>query len=163
MSTGEAAVSATEVKLEGVVNPETENPSLPASYRFEYATEAEYKADCGNTPEVEWEATCGRFTNVVPASAVSVGTGRTGVPVSTPLPLSGLEKGKPYRYRIVGYNANADGSNGRVEGETKSFFTPGPPVIEEQWVSEVGSGSATLNAKIAPGNLATSYRVGWFQ
>ena len=46
-----------------------------------------------------------------------------------------------------------------MEGETKSFFTPGPPVIEEQWVSEVGSGSAVLNAKIAPGNLATSYRV----
>jgi hypothetical protein len=59
----------------------------------------------------------------------------------------------------VGYNANADGSNGRVEGETKSFFTPGPPVIEEQWVSEVGSDSAVLNAKIAPGNLATKYRL----
>jgi hypothetical protein len=87
VSTGEASVSATEVKLSGVVNPETENLSLPASYRFEYATEAEYLAGCKESgsvlrPEVEWEASCARFTHSVPASAVSVGTGTTGVPAS---------------------------------------------------------------------------------
>jgi hypothetical protein len=162
VSTGEASVSATEVKLSGEVNPES--GSLPASYEFEYATEAEYDENCNFTPteklpEVLWEGLCASFTHSVPASAVSVGTGTTGVPASAPLPLSALAQGTPYRYRIVGYNANADGSNGRVEGETKSFFTPGPPVIEEQWVTEVGSGSATLNARIAPGNLATKYRL----
>ena len=98
VSTGEATVSATEVTLSGVVNPES--GSLPASYRFEYATEAEYLAGCKESgsvlrPEVEWEASCGRFTNVVSASAVSVGTGTTGVPASATLPLSGLEKGTP--------------------------------------------------------------------
>ena len=155
VSTGEASVSATEVTLSGVVNPES--GSLPASYQFEYATEAEYDAGCENHQEVLWEGLCGRFTHVVPALAVSVGTGTTGAPVSAPL--SGLPESTPYRYRIVGYNANADGSNGRVEGETKSFFTPGPPAISEEQVSAVGRSGATLTAKIDPDNLPTRYRV----
>ena len=58
-----------------------------------------------------------------------------------------------------GYNANADGSNGQVEGETKSFFTPGPPAISEERVSAVGRNGATLSAKIDPDNLPTRYRV----
>ena len=154
VSTGEVSgVSQTGVTLAGVVNPES--TSLPASYVFEYASEAEYAEECGGRPEVLWEGLCGRFTHVVPVSPVSVGTGTAGVPVGAPV--TGLSPDTSYRYRLVGFNANADGSNGRVEGETLPFITPGPPVVGSEQAVVKGPGEATLKATVTPEGADTHY------
>ena len=154
VSTGEVSgLSQTGVRLEGVVDPES--ASLPASYQFEYASEAEYSAACEKEPEVLWEGLCGRFTHVVPASAVSVGTGSTGVSVSAVV--GGLSADTAYRYRVVGYNANVDGVNGRVEGETGSFITPGPPVVGGEQAVVESAGEAELRATVTPEGSQTGY------
>jgi len=154
VSTGEVSgLSQTGATLEGVVNPES--GSLAASYEFEYATEAEYSSGCGGEPEVLWEELCGRFTHVEPVSAVGVGTGVSGVAVS--VAVAGLSADTGYRYRIVGFNANADGVNGRVEGETGSFITPGPPVVGGEQAVVQGAGEAVLHATVSPEGSDTHY------
>ena len=154
VTTGEvSAVSQNGVTLTGVVNPES--ASLPASYVFEYATAAEYGGGCRKEPEVLWEGLCGRFTHVVPASPVSVGTGTVGVPVSAPV--TGLSPDTSYRYRLVGYNTNADGVNGQVEGETGSFITPGPPAVGAEQALVKGPGEASLKATVTPEGADTHF------
>ena len=88
-------------------------------------------------------------------SAVGVGTGSTDVPVSAVV--GGLEPDTGYRYRIVGLNANADGVNGRVEGETGSFITPGPPVVGGEQAVVESAGEAQLHAMVTPDGSQTSY------
>ena len=154
VSTGEVSgLSQTGARLEGVVDPES--GSLPASYQFQYATEAEYAAGCEEKPDVLWEGLCASFTKAEPASAVNVGTGSAGVPVSAVV--AGLKPDTGYRYRIVGYNANADGVNGRVEGETGSFITPGPPVVGGEQAVVESAGEAELRAMVTPDGSQTSY------
>ena len=154
VSTGEVSgLSQTGATLEGVVDPES--GLLPASYQFQYASEAEYSEQCGREPEVLWEGLCGSFMKAEPMSAVSVGTGSTGKPVSAVV--GALKPDTGYRYRIVGFNANADGVNGRVEGETGSFITPGPPVVGGEQAVVESPGEAQLHAVVTPEGADTSY------
>jgi hypothetical protein len=142
--------------LSGVVNPES--GSLPASYQFEYATEEEYSAPCkiyAIPAEAEWESSCGRFTHKFPASPVVVGTGTSAESVS--LDVTGLLPSTRYRWRIVGLNENANGTNGEVEGATGSFYTAGAPKITEEHASSVGFTSMKFDADVDPGGLETTY------
>jgi phosphodiesterase/alkaline phosphatase D-like protein len=107
------------------------NPKLaPTSYRFQYGPSTAYGTQ---TPPSE-----------------SIGEDEVDHPVSESI--SGLRPATVYHYRIVAVNIT-----GPTTGPDQTFTTPGPPVINSTSVSNVGQDSATLNAGIKPGFIATSY------
>lgn len=67
--------------------------------------------------------------------------------------LSGLAANTTYHYRLVGLN-----SFGTTVGEGRTFTTSGPPRIVTEATSALTHEEATLNARINPDELATSYR-----
>jgi phosphodiesterase/alkaline phosphatase D-like protein/sugar lactone lactonase YvrE len=67
--------------------------------------------------------------------------------------LSGLAPNTSYHYRLVGSN-----SYGTTLGQDQSFTTSGPPLITRQPPSAVSHEAASLNAKVDPGELETTYR-----
>jgi sugar lactone lactonase YvrE len=84
-------------------------------------------------------------------SPAEIGSGASPVPVSAAL--TGLEPRTEYHFRLVA--ANANGSN---SGQDATFITLTPPVVEGESVSEVTSSGATLQTRVNPGGVETSYR-----
>ncbi len=102
------------------------------TYHFEYGTTTAYGAS--TTP------------------ATLAGSAFDDEPVSTPL--SGLQPGTVYHYRVVASN-----SAGTAFGEDETFATLPPVLIDGESVSGVTSTSATLAALVNPLGRDTKYRL----
>lgn len=119
--------STTGATLTGTVNPD----EIPVTgCEFEYGTETSY----GQT---------------VPCTT-SPGAGNA--PVEVTAPISGLESGVFYHYRLVASNAN-----GTNVGHDAALLTLHVPLVERTWSTEVGISTATLNAEVNPFGSETTY------
>jgi hypothetical protein len=104
----------------------------PTTYRFEWGRTSSY----------------GNASAVTPAGSPS-GPSRTTLPA---LDLTGLEPFTTYHYRVV-----ATGGAGTSNGEDRSFTTlPGSPTITREWVAEVQSDRAIINAEVDPNGAKTT-------
>jgi hypothetical protein len=115
--------------LNGTVNPDSEGN---ATCRFEWGTSSAF----GHTAPCSGEVANG------------------GSPVPVQVPLSGLERGVTYYYRLQATNTN--GTNLGEAWQTKSFTTFGA-ILRSESVSDVSAESATFEATVNPGKQATSY------
>jgi hypothetical protein len=91
------------------------------------------------------------FGQVAPCSS-SVPDGESPVPVQATV--TGLQPDTTYYYRLQATNAN--GTNPGEVSQNREFTTRGPGIREES-VSNVASGSVTLDATIDPHGSPTSY------
>ena len=66
--------------------------------------------------------------------------------------MTGLQVNTTYYYRLAATNAN-----GTNRGSAQTFLTSGPPAIDSESFSGVGSGHVTLDAGINPDGFATHY------
>jgi DNA-binding beta-propeller fold protein YncE len=116
--TGDAsAITTTTASLNATVNPN----GADTTYHFEYGTSTGYGT---STPDAD----AGSATGETPVTA----------------PITGLQPGTTYHYRVVADN----GVTGPAQGADAEFTTaPGTPPN----ASEVTSSSATLNATVIPG------------
>jgi hypothetical protein len=85
-------------------------------------------------------------------STASVDAGSGKEPVAAKAELTGLVANTTYHYRLSGTN-----SFGTTLGEDTSFTTSGPPRITNEPPSAVTHEAATINAKVDPDELETSY------
>jgi hypothetical protein len=122
------AITGTSATLHAKVDPETFQVT---DCRFEWGTDASY----GHT------APC------------SPGPGSGSGDVAVSAPISGLNGGTTYHFRIVAANAN-----GAAEGPDQTFITEGPAISAES-VEDVSFSDATVSAKINPRGEATTYHV----
>jgi hypothetical protein len=104
-----------------------------------------------STCRFEW-GTSTSFGHVAPCEPEGVAEGNS--PVAVHAALSGLQTDTTYYYRLQATNAN--GTNPGEAFQGREFSTPGPGIHEES-ASTVTSASATLNARIDPDNVATTY------
>lgn len=128
-------LTVSSATLKGTVNAAG---ALPATCEFEYADDASFKA----------EGFEGATT--APCSPAGPFTGSVAEPVSAAI--GALATQTIYHYRLV-----ASSANGATRGKTLRFFTPGPPFINGESVSELTGTSATLEALVNPASGATSY------
>jgi hypothetical protein len=102
----------------------------------------------------EW----GKDTNYGQAIPLPPGT---AVPTTAPgdqdvnVPLTDLEQGTTYHYRLVGVN-----SFGATTGNDQSFSTPQPPAITSFNATNLTASSAELIATVNPNGYETNY---WFE
>lgn len=135
-TTGEASgETPTGAILNGVVSAAA---GLPATCEFEYASEASFKSN----------GFAGAAT--APCSPAGPFTGSGDEAVSATV--GGLTTQTLYFFRLV-----ASSENGSTRGKTLRFFTPGPPLIESETVTDLSSSQATLNALVNPASEAASY------
>lgn len=121
-------VTATSAQLHGSLVGD----GTPTTYRFEWGRTSSY----------------GSASAATPAGSPS-GPSRTTLPA---LDLTGLEPLTTYHYRVV-----ATGGAGTSNGEDRSFTTlPGSPTIGREWVAEVQSDRAILNAEVDPNGARTT-------
>lgn len=133
VATGEASdVHQTIATVAGTINPDS--GTMSAEYQFEYWP-------TGGAAEK--------------TARVSVGSGTAVVPVSAEL--TGLMPNTEYQYRLLGYNANADGPNGRMEGEEASLITAGPPTVGGEQAVGIGVSEATVEASVTPNGADTHF------
>ena len=131
VTTGSGSGKDTGATLNGVVNPD----GLPVTAcEFEYGTTTQYgaSAPCSQSP-------------------TEIGSGTGAVPVSADV--TGLAPRTVYHFRLVAANAN-----GPDRGHDATFTTLTPPVVEEESATEVTAGGATLQARINPGGVDTTYQ-----
>ena len=115
--------------LSGKLTPD----GFDAHYFFEYGTTAAYGSTSPAPPGTD--------------------AGAGAVPVEAETDLAGLKANTLYHYRLV-----AENSFGSTQGEDKTFTTSGSPRITNEPTTAVGHEEATLNAKVTPDQLATTYR-----
>ena len=132
VTTGEPqSVAPTSVTLTGAVNPD----GLATSYYYQYGGTLAYGLQ---TP---------------PAQA---GTGTKAVSNATPV--TGLEPGRTYHYRIVATNNN--GTEQTAYGQDETFTTPAtPPTLSNISVAGITENTATITATLAPEGLPTRYEL----
>ncbi len=130
LSTGPIeSLQPTSATLTGTLAPN----GFDAHYYFQWGPTSAY----GNTsPEA-------------PGTDAGSGTGS----VAAKAELSGLTPNSTYHYRLI-----AENSFGTTFGQDKSFITSGPPRITNEPTSAIGHEVATINAKVNPGELETTYR-----
>lgn len=130
LSTGTVqSLEPTGAALTGTLSPN----GVDAHYYFEWGLSSSY----------------GHSSPLPPGTDAGAGAG--GVAASSEV--GGLKPNTTYRYRLVATN-----SFGTNYGADRSFRTSGPPSITEEPVSGIGHETATLNARINPDEIATSYR-----
>lgn len=125
------AVAETTATLHGSVNP---NGVAVTDCTFEYGlTVAPYEGsvDCAESP-------------------ASLGTGTSPVPVHADL--SGLAAGTVYHFRL-----SASNFEGTESGDDATLKTTGPPVLAEEFASDVAYTEATLNATVNPEGFPAIY------
>jgi hypothetical protein len=130
------ALGLTAAALTGTVRPEGEAYS---ECFFEYGP-----------------STSASFEKTVPCSPGASAIPGDFVPHEVKAAIAGLQSGSTYRYRLVATN-----SLGTLKGEEVTLDTQGAPRIEEVHASGADRGSVTLEAKIDPSGLGTSYRFEW--
>jgi hypothetical protein len=129
LSTGPVqGLKPTEATLTGSLTPN----GTDAHYYFEWGTTTSY----GNT------------------SPTPPGTdaGSGSAPVAANTALTGLTANTTYHYRLLGTN-----SFGTTFGEDARFTTSGPPRVTSEPTTGIGHETATMNAKVNPGELASEY------
>jgi phosphodiesterase/alkaline phosphatase D-like protein len=125
--------TATSVTLAGTVNPD----GLPTSYYFQY----------GGTTAYGHQTAPGETA-----------AGTSTVPVTTPL--TGLEPGRVYHYRIIATNTNSNGEQQTAYGQDETFTTPStPPVLSGVSVSRVTQSSVTIAATLEAQGLPTRWEL----
>jgi hypothetical protein len=101
--------------------------------------------------EIEWGLKSDYSEPAVPCSPAT--------PYSSPqdvtAPISGLEPGKTYHYRVVASNAN-----GRNIGDDRTFTTATVPSIDHVFADKVSETGADLHGEINPHAFDTTY---WFE
>jgi hypothetical protein len=128
VTTGAATnLQPTSATLAGTVNPDG---VAVTSCQFLYGTDTSYgqAAPCVET--------------------VGAGT----VDVSVHADLAGLIPNATYHYRLEAANAN-----GPNDGADQTFTAPSPPFVDDEFVTDVGSTTATLHAQINPARFDTTY------
>lgn len=137
---GDEFFGAPEVNTRSVTQPEqhtatlnaTVNPdNIATTYKFEYGTSTSYGKSA-------------------PASPVGVGSGKTPVTVSQPI--SGLQLGTTYHYRVVATNAS-----GTVQSPDRTFETLPAALLDPIAASPQSTTAAILQAYVDPLGAATSY------
>jgi DNA-binding beta-propeller fold protein YncE len=113
--------------LHAKVNPD----ELESKYHFEYGESTAYGSE-------------------VPLGGASIPAGEVAVAESAPL--SKLEIGTTYHYRVIASN-----SAGTTTGPDQTFQTVPPALIEGTSATEVSSSTATLQAQINPLGHDTTY------
>jgi Divergent InlB B-repeat domain len=91
-----------------------------------------------------------------PACAPNPVTGTASAAVSATA--TGLNPATDYIYRVVATNA---GGTSKASPAEPFATLVGPPLISEERATSVTATSATLNAKVNPSGLATSYHFEW--
>ena len=130
VSTGAAeGIATTSATLAGSLTPK----GVESYYYFQWGTTESYGHASPTPPGTD------------------AGSGRQAVAARTEL--SGLSPNTTYHFRLV-----ATDGVGVTVGADERFTTPGPPRISDETISGVGHAAATLDAKIDPGKLETSYR-----
>ena len=132
--------AATELTAESATLNAKVNPNgLQTAYQFQYVDLAEFeKSDFNNA-------------TAVPASPKGIGSGAEAVAVQEAP--EGLKPNTTYVFRVVATN-----EAGTTEGEGKTFQTPLPPQATTEAATDVTAGRATLNAKVNPKGLETTYQ-----
>lgn len=129
-----SSVTATTAKAKGSVDP----ADHATTYRFQYATEAQFEAS-------EWgeAASAGEDT-------LAEGAGTNSVEAT----LENLQPGTTYHIRLFAENSEGE----TVEAVAPSTFaTPViPPTIDATFVSEIGATEVLLQAKVDPGGASTT-------
>jgi sugar lactone lactonase YvrE len=129
LSTGPVqGLKPTEATLTGSLTPN----GTDAHYYFEWGTTTSY----GNTSPAPPGTDAGSGTEPVAAKTV----------------LTGLTPNTTYHYRLLATN-----SFGTTFGEDVRFTTSGPPGITSEPTTGIGHETATINAKVNPGELASEY------
>ena len=82
---------------------------------------------------------------------VNAGSGAS--PVNAEATIAGLTPNMSYHYRLIGEN-----SLGVTVGQDRTFTTAGPPRITGEPTGALTHEGATLNAKVDPDQIATTYR-----
>ena len=121
-------VKATTATLKGSVNPK----GSATTYQFEYGTSTSYGY-------------------LAPATAELIGSGTEAVEVSQPI--TGLEKGTTYHYRLVATNGA-----GTTKGEDRALMTSDVPEASTEAATNVKASEATLNAAVNPKWAPTTYQ-----
>jgi hypothetical protein len=135
------AITGTSATLHAKVDPETFEVT---ECHFEYLTDAAFQANPAEN----------RFAGAatVPCSP-DPGSGSGDVAVSAPI--SGLNGGTTYHFRIVASNAEPGGT---ATGPDQTFDSRGPKV-SAQSVEATSFSDATVSAKINPAGEASTYHV----
>jgi sugar lactone lactonase YvrE len=129
LSTGPVQnLQPTSASLTGSLSPN----GFEAHYYFEWGLTATYGSTSPEPPGTD------------------AGSGAGAVAAITDL--SALKPNTTYHYRLVGTN-----SFGTTFGSDQRFTTSGPPRITNEPTSGIGHEQATINAKINPDELATTY------
>jgi hypothetical protein len=134
-------VKKTTATLCAEVNPEGKE----TTYRFQYVTEAKFKAD-GDS-----------FGAGTLETAESASVGADFVSHEACQAVNGLAPATAYLFRLLASNENAPLPGG-IDGETAEFTTLPAAAIDSSSVSVVTAESATLQAEVNPLGDATSYR-----
>jgi len=130
------ALTDTTATLNGTVRPESDQYT---SCFFEYGL-----------------STSAAFEKSAPCQPNAGGMAADFSPHAVKAPISGLQSGRTYRYRLVATN-----STGTIKTEELTLNTFGVPVIEEIGASDAGQSAVSLEAKINPSGFGTSYRIEW--
>ncbi len=125
-TTAATSITASGATLNATINPK----GAGTTYHFEY----------GTAP--------GAYTQTTPDQ--DAGSGST--PVNVSKPISGLDPGTPYYYRVVATN-----TAGTTDGNEVTFGTLSPPVVTTDAAGAIGLSGATLNATINPRGSSTTY------
>ena len=122
-------VHLTSATLHGSLNP----AGIPTTYYFQYGTSTNY----GNTAPA-----------FPPGGDAGSGVGATPFEI----PVSELEPGVTYHFRMVGENLH-----GKSVGQDMTFMTNDQPEILNDTVSQVNTDGAVLQAEINANALETTY------
>jgi hypothetical protein len=131
-------VTATSATVNGVVNGDGIDTT---ECHFQYGTSTSYNHT----------ATCEE--GGVPTNVFSGGSGDHTVAAN----LTGLVKGATYHFRLVARNANNVDSN----GADLTFTASDKPNVVDEFVNNLNSDSAQLNAEIDPAGGITKYHFEW--
>jgi hypothetical protein len=136
VTTGTATdVLPTSVTLSGTVSAAG---GLDASCEFQYVDDASFQENGFQGAPTAPCDPAGPFTGT--------DTETVGAEVS------GLVSQTLYHYRLIGTS-----DNGITRDKAQTFFTPGPPRIDDQAISAVGATTAAFTASINPSAEPTSY------
>lgn len=163
-------IMQTDATLEAKINPESLPGERGAYYQFQVVTNtSEYSPEIVCPVKEIWplglDGCIGTHAEALPIGFIERGTGGSYVRVDLAKAGMTLTSGTTYHYRVLA--ARAKQTEDTLEWEappvygpdqTFTTLTPGtPPAIEGETASNITSNDATLEAKIDPEGLATTY------